>query len=445
MNKKTTSLLLCTMLMGTLATGCGTQEGQQKATPPDQGDQQKQASAPLKGPVIPPDAKPETASFIDPTASITGSEYLTLGSKVYIAPFAKIITTKDTALTIGEESDLQDNTVIDASQSPIALGERAVIAHGGQLISTKKGQAATMGADTKKPEYSNPGVQAIQGYLDKHPGHAEWGKLPTFIGFNSIVDGATMSDGSMVTHLCKVGPGIILKSGMKVLPGKEINTQAEADDPKLGKVGYVTYDDMAFMLGVVHVNVNLARGYTELYHAKPENVLGINWDPGTVQHNMEQHLPTVGGKPTQQPDTGTHKFRIIGDVRITDIAGVKDEVSLRADEGPTFEIGAANQFQGGNTLHALEGSNIKMDDNVIVDPKAIVHGGSDSILEQGILTKIGANSRIGAGAVVFKSKLGKNVQVGSRALVMGSHVPDNTVIPPNAIWVGGKQTGKVEW
>jgi len=444
MNKKTTSLLLCTMLMGTLVAGCGDQEGQQPADkPPAQGDQKQGATA--KGPVFPANAKPETASFVDPTASLTGSEFLTLGSKVYIAPFAKIIATKENALTIGEESNVQDNTVIDASKGRVTLGERAIIAHGGQLISTQAGQEATMGVQTKKPDYTNPGIEAIQSYLDKHPGHSEWGKLPTFIGFNSIVDGAAIWDGAMVTHLAKVNPGIVLKSGMKVLPGKEIKTQAEADDPKLGKVGYVTYDDMAFMLGVVHVNVNLARGYTELHHAKPENIHGINWDPGTVQHNLEQHLPTVGGKPTQQPETGAQKFRIIGDVRIKDIAGVKDEVSLRADEGPTFEIGAANQFQGRNTLHALEGSNIQMEDNVIVDANAIVHGGSDSILEQGILTRIGAGSRIGAGAVVFKSKLGKNVQVGARALVMGSNIPDGTVIPYNSIWVGGKQTGTVEW
>jgi carbonic anhydrase/acetyltransferase-like protein (isoleucine patch superfamily) len=449
MKKNTTNLLLCTLLTGALttATACGTNQkaGEQQNKPAEQNTGAAQPGAAIKGPVVPENAKPDTATFIDPTATLTGSEFMKLASKIYIAPFAKVVATKDNVVTIGDESDLQDNTVLDAGGGAITLGERSVIAHGGQLISTKKGQKAAMGTDTKKPDYNNPGVAAIQDYLDKHPGHLEWGKLPSFIGFNSVVDGATMSDGSMVTHLAKVDPGILLKTGLKVLPGKHVKTQEEADDPTKGKVAYMTADDMAFMVGVVEVNVNLARGYTQLYQTKKENVYGINWDPGTVQHNMEQHLPTVGGQVTAQPNTGNTRFRIIGDVKITDIAGIQHDVSLRADEGPAFTVGSGNKFTGTNTFHALEGSNISVGNGVTYGKGALVHGGSDSVLEQGILTKIGDNCAIGDGAVVFKSTLGAGVKVGERALVMSSDVPAGTQIPAGHLWIDGKDAGTLEW
>ena len=49
------------------------------------------------------------------------------------------------------------------------------------------------------------------------------------------VDNATIEPDAMITHLVRVSPGIVIHSGMKVLPGKPIKPQREADDTTLGK------------------------------------------------------------------------------------------------------------------------------------------------------------------------------------------------------------------
>jgi len=221
-------------------------------------------------------------------------------------------------------------------------------------------------ADTKKPRYRNPGIEAIERYAAAHPRELEWGAVPAFVGFNAVVDGATLSDGSMVEHLAKVGPGVTVASGMKILPGKRVTTQAEADDTSLGKSAYISEADVAFMLDVVKVNIRLAAGYAELANENPKLVKGINVDPGAVQGNETSELPTIGGRPVQQADTGKYRFRIIGDVRIADIGGIRDSVSLRADEGPTMVIGSRGHFHGCNTMHALEKTNIAAGHDVIL-------------------------------------------------------------------------------
>ena len=47
----------------------------------------------------------------------------------------------------------------------------------------------------------------------------------------------------MIGNLAKVAPGIVIPTGINVLPGMYIQTQVEADDPSLGKVAYATAAD----------------------------------------------------------------------------------------------------------------------------------------------------------------------------------------------------------
>src|SRR5262249_54033562 len=56
------------------------------------------------------------------------------------------------------------------------------------------------------------------------------GGAPAFVGFNAIIDGATVQPGAMVSSLAKVAPGIVIPTGFKVLPGMYIQTQAQAED-----------------------------------------------------------------------------------------------------------------------------------------------------------------------------------------------------------------------
>lgn len=395
--------------------------------------------------VIPAGAPAEVASFVDPTAALENPAAIQLGERDYIAPYAAIKASNKAPVRIGDLSDLQDNTVINASYSPVTLGKMAIMGHGAQLVTSQVDRPALLAADTDKPEYTNPGVDAISNYIEKHEEELEWGGIPAFMGFNSIVDGSIVSDGSMVNHLAKVNPGIVIKTGIKVLPGKLVASQEEADHPELGKVAYLTEADLDFMMGVVDVNISLAKGYTELYNENTKNVSGINYDPGTVKDNMERDLPTVAGKPTVLTDTGAKSFRIIGDVNIADISSVGNKVSLRADEGPHFKVGENNQFLGANTFHALEGTDISVGNNVSFAVGAIVHGGPDSHLAEGKITEIGDDTSVGEGALVFKSVLGKQVVVGAHSIVMGSNIPDQTTIPNGEVWSNNKKQYDVEW
>src|SRR5690242_14905325 len=81
----------------------------------------------------------QDAHFIDPTAIVQcGAPYnpCSFGSGVYIGPFAIIKAgqpsgNKNTpSITIGDGSDVQDNTVLDATAGPITLGDSVIIAHG---------------------------------------------------------------------------------------------------------------------------------------------------------------------------------------------------------------------------------------------------------------------------------------------------------------------------
>ncbi|MCZ8521025.1 MULTISPECIES: LbetaH domain-containing protein [Paenibacillus] len=382
------------------------------------------------------------ASFVDPTAELSKQGTLELSGRVYVAPFARMEAAAGRRVRIGERANVQDNAVLRATNGDIELGERAIIAHGAVV---EAAQPARIAAETSRPDYRNPGTEAIERYMAAHPGTYGWGAVPAFIGFNAWVDGAVISDGSMVMHLARVDPGVTLKSGMKVLAGKRVRTQEEAENPAVGKVEYLTEADMAFMDDVVEVNTALAAGYSGLAHEDASLVRGIGYNPGGLPGNERRVLPAVGGVPTQQPDTGRYKFRIIGNVQIADIRGLRDGVSLRADEGPEIVIGSRGRFLGGNTLHALLATKIAAGSRVTLHPGAIVHGGSGPHLAGGNTTEIGDGSRIGSRAVVFRSKLGKGVKVGENSLVTDSVLPDGTVVPEREVWGGGKKLYSVEW
>ncbi|AEI43582.1 hypothetical protein [Paenibacillus mucilaginosus] len=381
------------------------------------------------------------ASFVDPTAELPQSGSVELSDRVYVAPFARLSAKDGHVIRIGDRANVQDNALLDAAEHDIVLGDRAIVAHGAQVRSTRP---AMIAAQTQRPEYSNPGIQALESYMTAHPGELLWGAVPAFIGFNAAVDGAVISDGSMVMHMAKVSPGVTLRSGVKVKEGKWLRTQEEADNPTLGKVEYIGTGDIEFMTDVVEVNTQLAAGYAQLAWEHASFVRGINYNPGRIPGNEQRTLPAVGGVRTQQPDTGPYRFRIIGNVQIADLAGVRDGVSLRADEGPLIRIGAHGRFLGGNTFHALKSTRIYAGRGVVLEPGALVHGGRGPHLKGETWTEIGDETVIGAGAVVFRSKLGKGVRVGARSLVMDSVLPDGTVVPEGEIWIEGRRKYSAE-
>lgn len=366
----------------------------------------------LDGPVTPAAPGAAGTSFIDPSATIEGD--LRIGDEVFVGPFATV-RTGGTTLRIDHHSDLQDNTLLDAGVGrEIAIGERVIVAHGASVVGP-----ARVGAD---------GGQAA------------------FVGFNALVQGAVVEPDAMVSALARVGPGVTLRSGRKVLPGRNVTTQQQADDPALGFVADVTDDDRRFMAGVIHVNDELGAGYARLARENPLLVRGISPNPATSL-NPVPDTPVLGLQATLLP---AFRNRIIGDVRMADPVVLLDERmgsrdAVRADEGRHFAIGTLRSMADEVTFHALEHTEITVGDFATFGRHCVVHGGPDAGNSPPEVTVLGDDVQIGDEAVVFRSTLGDGVLVGRKALVDGCQLAPGTVVPDRAILVQNVLQGFVDW
>jgi carbonic anhydrase/acetyltransferase-like protein (isoleucine patch superfamily) len=361
--------------------------------------------------VYPAAAPAAMASFVDHTVQRTHADRIHIGCRSYVAPFVSI-DPHDATLVIGTASNLQDNVSVSGR---VTIGDRVSIAHGATIIGP-----ATVGAPDG---------------------------LPAFVGFNSVIDGATVEPDAMVTHLVKVSPGIVIHAGIKVLPGRWIRTQAEADSEALGKVVPVSDADRAFMHGVLHVNNALAAGYAALSRTAPVELQGAGRDPGHSDFNHDADEPSFAGRARVHP---SRHLRVIGGVTIADGWRELDRamgyaVSLRADEGEHFRFGRDNHFADHVTFHALEHSNIEVGNAVMIGGHAVVHGGADDLSAAKDLTRLNDRVMVGAHAVVFRSTVGAGVQIGEYAYVDGCHLAPGIVVPARTVMVKDKVVGVVEW
>lgn len=351
-------------------------------------------------------------SFVDPTATMYGAADIHLGQEVFVGPFARLLAAGATrSIHVGDESNIQDSVVVDATRGSVTLGEMAILAHGA---------TAKSGAEI--------------GEHGTCPGGAA--HCPSFVGFNSEVDGAVVDKDAMVLHLARVGPGVHIPSGRKVSSGRNITTQQDV----MSKTEPVTAGDRLFMAGVVEVNVAFAHGYSQLQAEDPSNVRGINYDPGGTAFNPVRNLPTLGGVPTRDPSS---RSRIIGDVRLPDgVSAARAAVSsLRADEGEPFVVGGIDFMGSNSTFHALEHTGMALGPSGFYGTHSLVHGGPafDGT------TRSGAGLRLGSHAVLFQSHVGNRVTIGDRSLVQASNLPDGAVVPARTVVVGGAVAGAVEW
>ena len=365
------------------------------------------------------------STFVDPTATFVNANNIELqGSRIYIAPFVTLDATGG-SIVIGNSTDLQDNvTLIPGNGGKMIIGDNVIFAHGANAF-----------------------------------GSAQIGKTggaPVFIGFNTIIDGAILEEDTFVMYLAKVAPGITIQSGTYVKPGKFIQTQQEADDPTLGKITLLNESANlslrqgldTFAAGVLRVNVDLARGYNELYNQGGIlSVLGANLNPDTFYNSVES-LPTLGGVVAA---VSSFRNRIIGNVDTGDLLAQLNLVmgnrdSIRADEGTPFRFGTfraiANQF----TAHALVGSGIVAGNNNQFGTHSLVHGGEDT--SSGITqrqTTLGSNITVGDWAVVFRSTIGDGVTLGEYSFIDNTTIAPGMTIPARAIYIDGVYRGQVEW
>ncbi|MET0863147.1 MAG: acetyltransferase [Nakamurella sp.] len=386
-----------------------------------------------------------TEPFVDPTAQVS-AHGVELGEHDYVGPFARLRATGPAKIIIGPESNAQDNVDVLAvvhrswaqwrqiaaiglhPGSGIVTGERVIIAHG----SSVRGPAM-LGVGAATPEDSG-----------------------VFISFGAQVDGAILERDTGLSALSRVGPGIRLKSGLMVLPGKNVTRQREADDPGLGKVRPVVEADRLFNAGVVEVNVGLAREYNKLQDEDPTAVHGMNVDPGGNVFNPGRDAPMVDSAGCAGTEVRDPAFvnRIIGAVCFEDSLRqlqrrLGNEISLRADEGGPFSVGTIAAMDDGVIFHALEGADLTLGNRIRYGEDVIVHGGERPVdpatgLPRGE-TVIGNDVRLGNGAVVFRSLIRNGAAIGHRSAVVGSELAIGQRIPPRTIYLNNAVFGAVEW
>jgi len=398
------------------------------------------------------DAPLEDVSFLDPTATVTSAENVRLGHQVYVGPFAELLATEEAGIHIGPESNVQDSVVVQAAvarddegeaalaaldldaDSGVETGERVILAHGSSVNGP-----ARLGVEVE-------GEPALPEELDSG----------VFVSFGAQVDGAVIERDSGLSALARVGPGVRLHSGFIVLPGKNVTTQAEADDPALGKVRPIVETDRVFNAGVVEVNIGLAREYSRLAGEDATAVHGINVDPAGNTFDQSRDKPSVEsvlctGPKVTDPD---YRNRIIGDACFEDtLADLEDKlgdsISIRADEGGPMGIGLIDRMNDHVVFHALENTDLRVGNNITYGERVIVHGGGRPAVNPttGLAapTFIGNGVVLGDEAVVFRSSIGNGVTVGDRSLVVGSELAIGQEIPARTIYANNEVFGTVEW
>jgi carbonic anhydrase len=120
---------------------------------------------------------------------------------------------------------------------------------------------------------------------------------------------------------------------------------------------------------------------------------------------------------------------IIGDVTIGDHVFVAPNVSIRADEGTPFWIGANTNIQDGVILHGLQhqhiqGFSIFIGSDVSIAHGALIHG--PCFIEDDVF--------VGFKAIVFDTIIGSGSYISAGAIVTnGVTIPPHSFVPAGAI------------
>ncbi len=383
-------------------------------------------------PICPSTAPSHSASFVDPTATITNPTNITFGEKVYVAPFAQLDAT-NAPISIAADSNAQDQVKITASGTGVEIGERVIMAH----MAIIKGAAKI-------------GTQGSTGPFTDTVTNTQFSNTvpETFLAFNCEIDGATIQRNTVVNFLGRVGPGVTLPAGKVVLPGKNVTTNVQATSGSLGKVVNLTQADVALMEGIIEVNEAFAKGYTDLARADLTNVTGINYAPLTLFNSGS--LPQIGGSATRDPN---YRNRIIGNLTFQDSLAtlnhkLANRISLRADEGEPFNVGSIAGMANDVVFHALETTSLTLGNGIGYGPRALVHGGRQVVngVANGPETSIGDAVGLGPNSVIFRASIGNRSAIGQRSAVFNSTLPARTRIRSRVIYAdNGNLILPVEW
>ena len=181
----------------------------------------------------------DPTAYVHPLGVVIGN--VSIGQRVFVAPFASVRGDEGQPLHVGDESNVQDGVIIHALETfheghtveknlvevngkkyAVYIGNRVSLAHQAQIHGP-----AMVGNDC-------------------------------FIGMNSLIFKSRIEDGCVIEPSCVV-VGVTIKAGHYVPAGTVLSSQADAD--RLPKKITENYAFRALNEGVVHVNTNLAVGY----------------------------------------------------------------------------------------------------------------------------------------------------------------------------------------
>jgi carbon dioxide concentrating mechanism protein CcmM len=168
----------------------------------------------------------------------------------------------------------------------------------------------------------------------------------------------------------------------------------------------------------------------------------------TVRSNATAAPPTPWSQNLAEPkihhSAYVHAFsNIIGDVRIGENVMIAPGISIRADEGNPFSIGANTNIQDGVVIHGLEQGRVTGDDGT---PYSVWIGNNSSITHMALIhgpAYVGNDCFIGFRSTVFNAKVGNGCIVMMHALVQDVEIPPNKYVPSGAIITTQQQADRL--
>jgi carbonic anhydrase/acetyltransferase-like protein (isoleucine patch superfamily) len=377
------------------------------------------------------------AGFVDPTVTIKNGVHVVVNHNTLVAPFA----------------------VLDASAGFIKIGTGSEVADSARLIANPTQAAGAVGIQVGDQTLIGDnatvlGPSVVGGYGDA--------ALTTVVGPGALVDGATIQPGAVVSELARVGPGVTVPKGIRVLPGKNVTTEAEATDPALGKVVALGGPDDPLNADVTSIAnaakelsaaSTLASGYSALYAGNSNTVLGTGPSPGSAGTTPSFLNPKYNFLGTALPSpqfrgraTGTVNFGSLA-LQINPVLGSGN--SFRGDEGSPITITSIAHTGSHLVVRAPISGSAKIGSNFAAGNDVTILGGpltaAAGANPQIGPTTIGNNVTVQSGAIVDLSTIGSRSTIGPRSFVFNTTLPAASNVPAGTILIKGVAVGTVEW
>ncbi|MGG6298037.1 hypothetical protein ACQ4M4_26885 [Leptolyngbya sp. AN02str] len=149
-------------------------------------------------------------------------------------------------------------------------------------------------------------------------------------------------------------------------------------------------------------------------------------------------------EPAIDPSVYIHPLtNVIGDVRIGEQVHIAPGVSIRADEGMPFYIGANVNIQDGAVVHGLEQGRVTGDDG---NPYSVWISDNASITHMALIhgpAYVGKGCFIGFRSTVFNARVGDGCIVMSHALIENVEIPAGRYVASGSVIIHQQQADRL--